>query len=692
MYKKKGKAKRRNNKKKDFNNTLNNTFYVEDKEIDNSLILGNNFKENNNKNELNITNHSNSIDKEASVEESSYNEKFMLTARNKWRNNKKENPITFEYEILEIKDDLRIYKYSNVERKSVGNNLIYQYYFDKFDENDYKNAYIVLFIGKTGDGKTTAINAFFNILKGIKIEDRYRFILIKEPKKEKGQAESQTDGLHLYYLKDSYNKPIIIIDSQGFGDTRGKEFDELIKGAFEYVFKNVIDHINTVCFIAKSNEARLTMLIKYIFSCVTSLFSEDIIPNFIFLATHADKFAIKKVPKIIECIKSDGNFNEIIKKMDEKWWYAVESMSIFDNDIDKLTKFSFKELNDLYEEKIKNSKPKNLCKSLEIISSRNKIKNLIDNFILNYKNINIEKGKVPEIDRKIYEYENKINDVNYRINNKRREIDYFYIQDPENEISILKIEKDKKVKDLDNQYEEKKVKNYKEVGGSHTNCFECKRSCHDPCDCFGSSFGRCYIFSFLGNCEICGHDKSKHILNSKYKYVDEIEKNKIYNYSKIYDEEEKFRRKRDELYNVYYRKLDEKRNKERELNNLNNEKSQLNNQKNYYINNKENINRNINNLNNAIKLNLLDLIKISEKFDNFAMNKNYNEIDNRYIESLFYILNEIGGDNGAQIKQLKEYKKYNDIFLEIKDFSSQIDLIILNPDSIIDKLKSRKLI
>ena len=170
---------------------------------------------------------------------------------------KKKIPITFEYEILEIKDDLRIYKYSNVERKSVGNNLIYQYYFDKFDENDYKNAYIVLFIGKTGDGKTTAINAFFNILKGIKIEDRYRFILIKEPKKEKGQAESQTDGLHLYYLKDSNNKPIIIIDSQGFGDTRGKEYDELVFEAFEYAFKYVIDHINTICFIAKSNEARL---------------------------------------------------------------------------------------------------------------------------------------------------------------------------------------------------------------------------------------------------------------------------------------------------------------------------------------------------------------------------------------------------------------------------------------------------
>ena len=57
-------------------------------------------------------------------------------------------------------------------------------------------AYILLFVGKTGDGKSTAINSFFNIIKGIKIEDKYRFILIEEKEKEKGQTISQTDGIH----------------------------------------------------------------------------------------------------------------------------------------------------------------------------------------------------------------------------------------------------------------------------------------------------------------------------------------------------------------------------------------------------------------------------------------------------------------------------------------------------------------
>ena len=70
------------------------------------------------------------------------------------------------------------------------------------------DAYVILFCGKTGDGKWTAINAFFNIIKGIELEDNYRFILVTEPKKAQGQAESQTDGVHLYYLKDKDNKPV----------------------------------------------------------------------------------------------------------------------------------------------------------------------------------------------------------------------------------------------------------------------------------------------------------------------------------------------------------------------------------------------------------------------------------------------------------------------------------------------------
>ena len=355
----------------------------------------------------------------------------MQTARNKWRNNNKYcneklekqekhekqeiisiNPNNKEkkslkkkkdnntlHELLEIKDTLKIYKYSDIPRKNPYK-LIYQYFYDEFDNNDYLNAQIILFIGKTGDGKTIAINALFNIIKGIQLQDNFRYILIKEQRKAKGQAESQTDGLHLYYIKDYLNNPIIIVDSQGFGDTRGKEYDELIKQAFEYAFKNIIKHINTVCFIAKSTDCRLDITTKYIFSCVTSLFSDDICENLIILASFANKSIMNDGPSFIKSFSSNPEYSSIIKKMSDKWYYVGENVNILDNENDQLTNFTFQQLNDLYHEKIQNSKAKNVNRSCEVISNRNKIESLAKNIIYVFRNILNEKNKIPDIDEK----------------------------------------------------------------------------------------------------------------------------------------------------------------------------------------------------------------------------------------------------------------------------------------------------
>ena len=39
--------------------------------------------------------------------------------------------------------------------------------------------------------------------------------------------------------------------------------------------------------------------------------------------------------------------------MDEKWWFAFDNKCLLDNDEDELTKYSFFQLNELYEEKVK---------------------------------------------------------------------------------------------------------------------------------------------------------------------------------------------------------------------------------------------------------------------------------------------------------------------------------------------------
>ena len=68
---------------------------------------------------------------------------------------KKENFNFSNYENYEKREDLIIYKYSKKERVSK-QKLVYQYFYDDFNPEDYNDACVILFCGKTGDGKTTA--------------------------------------------------------------------------------------------------------------------------------------------------------------------------------------------------------------------------------------------------------------------------------------------------------------------------------------------------------------------------------------------------------------------------------------------------------------------------------------------------------------------------------------------------------
>lgn len=114
-----------------------------------------------------------------------------------------------------------------------------------------------------------------NIIKGIQLEDNYRLILIEEEMPiGRGHVKSEKGGVHIYYVKDYNNKPVILIDSQGH--------EVMINKAFTFAFTSFLNCIiNIVCFIVKSNSNRLYILTKYIFIRITSLFSRDIIENFI---------------------------------------------------------------------------------------------------------------------------------------------------------------------------------------------------------------------------------------------------------------------------------------------------------------------------------------------------------------------------------------------------------------------------
>nr|XP_060639359.1 uncharacterized protein LOC132779707 [Anolis sagrei ordinatus] len=163
---------------------------------------------------------------------------------------------------------------------------------------------VIMVIGATGSGKTTLINGMVNYILGVQWEDEFRFKLIHEETNQ-SQAESQTSKVTAYVVnyQEGFKIPysLTIIDTPGFGDTRGIEHDRLITEKIRKFFSNRggIDHIDSVCFVVQASLARLTKTQKYIFDSVLSIFGRDIKDNIQVLVTFADG----QTPPVIEAIK-----------------------------------------------------------------------------------------------------------------------------------------------------------------------------------------------------------------------------------------------------------------------------------------------------------------------------------------------------------------------------------------------------
>ncbi|XP_066566466.1 uncharacterized protein LOC136753991 [Amia ocellicauda] len=163
----------------------------------------------------------------------------------------------------------------------------------------------IMVLGATGSGKSTLINGMVNYILGVEWEDECRFKLVHEDT-GKTQAESQTSEITAYqiYSSEGLKVPhsLTIIDTPGFGDTRGIKQDKLITEKIRQYFSDPdgIVSLDAVCFMVQSALARLTHTQKYIFDSILSIFGKDIAENIVVLVTFADG----KKPPVLEAIKA----------------------------------------------------------------------------------------------------------------------------------------------------------------------------------------------------------------------------------------------------------------------------------------------------------------------------------------------------------------------------------------------------
>ncbi|XP_024661730.2 uncharacterized protein LOC101476101 [Maylandia zebra] len=176
-----------------------------------------------------------------------------------------------------------------------------------FGEESSKPNRTIMVLGATGAGKTTLINGMINYILGVKWEDPYRFNLVNETQST-SQAHSQTSEVAVYKInhQEGFQIPfsLIIVDTPGFGDTRGIERDREIVEQLRNLFTSShgVSDIDAVCFVAQAALARLTPTQKYVFDSVLSIFGKDVAENISIVVTFADG----QRPPVLEAINAAG--------------------------------------------------------------------------------------------------------------------------------------------------------------------------------------------------------------------------------------------------------------------------------------------------------------------------------------------------------------------------------------------------
>ena len=263
--------------------------------------------------------------------------------------------------------------------ENIGHLKIYQYPKVTLSDIEESRAISLLVVGQTGSGKTTLLNAFINALMDIEITDDFRYKIIIENFNH-SQAFSMTDSVNnIYNIKPQGDlPPIKIIDTPGFGNTRGIAQDKIIRYQIVDTFKERLNTINAICFVAKSSNARLTANQRYIFTSILDLFGKDVQENSVAMLTFCDE----KEPQIVPALK-ESIFDKIIPHIKGNWYYKFNNSAIYSEDVnDEFTqmfwKLGMKSFKGFIQQLVKIPR-KSLTQSKEVLKERQSLENSIKN-------------------------------------------------------------------------------------------------------------------------------------------------------------------------------------------------------------------------------------------------------------------------------------------------------------------------
>ena len=159
------------------------------------------------------------------------------------------------------------------------------------EDNSFANARetkTVIMVGISGSGKSLMINNLINFIYGVEYDNDFRFKLILEDQ-EKSEREREgttamTSWVTSYDLKWQEGFPIdfnlTLIDTPGFADDKGVDYDELIVERIKSMFNSNSalpnQKLDAIGFVIPASTTRLTAEQKYVFDQVLNIFGKDL--------------------------------------------------------------------------------------------------------------------------------------------------------------------------------------------------------------------------------------------------------------------------------------------------------------------------------------------------------------------------------------------------------------------------------
>ena len=566
-----------------------------------------------------------------------------------------------------------------IENSSIVDNesTIKYYLYPKinFTDEEYNNSKVLLLVGQSGHGKTTFINALVNIYLGITIDDTFRYLLVLNENNDQSQSITKEITIYRIRPKKGLNfPPLILIDTPGFGDTKGEKEDkkhlELFRDFFE---SNLIKDVNCVLYVVNATNSRFGENDKKILDYLMNLFSKNLKENFVVGATHFTPENKNDIPNYIKTLSNENHFyyqrilkneklsrEEIIKSY---WYFASDNKIICNNQIERnlMEKEKWKntemQIKKFIENKLKILEKKDIKESENVLNNRFQLENEIKSFTEKIERLIPSKIVYEENLVKLQNYKSQIKSQKDEIQkNNSEKIDAYLMLNEINEAipCLISIE-------------------YRQVDTNESNflCEICKASCHRNCNCILVNVSKwfCRMINFKGNCKICRHSSKFH-RKENIDYIPEEKKERIVNNE--FEEISEYIKNLIEIEKIEKNNINKIENKNDTLNKildtLNNEEKICNKNIKEYENNYLSVELDIIQAINKIKNNLNYLRKyalnkesrtIAMFVENYIGNKNEKK-EKDAIEKLFKIYNDLIERN-FNIDDLKveQYKKIN---------------------------------